>query len=86
MTLDYSTQGNRPSAKRIVADWKKGGSPEHFEVTYGETFAEFRLIQSCSQFRGATKNYWDAYGNGCAGVKRDAVVEALNIETRKGVS
>lgn len=86
MTLDYTTQGRRPSAKQIAADWKNGGSPEQFEVVYGETFAEFRLIQSYSQFFGATTNYWDGFGNGCSGIKRDAVVEALNIETRKGIS
>jgi len=86
MTLDYSTQGRKPSAKQIVSDWKKGGSPGHFAVVYGETFAEFRLIQRYFQFLGETKNWWDAYGNGCSGIKRDAVTAALNNETGKGRS
>jgi len=87
MTLDYSTQGCKPSATQIVSDWKKGGSPDRFEVVYGETFTEFRLFRSHSHFFGeTTKNYWDAYGNGCSGIKRDAVTAALNYETRKGIS
>ena len=86
MTLDYSAQGRKPSAKQIVADWKKGGSPDEFDVVYGETFAEFTLIQSYSQWLPQTQSYWHGFGNGCTGIKRDAVTEALNVETRKGVS
>ena len=67
MTLDYTGQGRRPSARQIVADWAKGGCPDRFEVCYGETFAEFEY----------SHHGWDDFGNGCRGVDRGAVVATL---------
>lgn len=68
LELDYTKQGRRPSTKQIVADWKKAGRPQEFEVTYGETYAVFEFMV----------HRWNAHGNGCSGVKRDDVVTALN--------
>ena len=61
-----------PSASRIVSAWKKAGRPNAFTVTYGETFAEFVRL-------GFAR--WDDSGNGCRGVDRLAVVNALRAES-----
>jgi len=82
MELNYTTQGRRPSAAQIVSDWKKAGKPDSFTVEYGETYAEFQHIERRGIF-GLNDGYWDASGNGCTGVNRDAVTAALNEETRK---
>jgi hypothetical protein len=70
LQLDYTKQGRRPSAQQIVADWKRNGKPETFEVTYGETYAEF------------TKGFmrWTSFGNGCRGVDRTAVEKLLDVK------
>ena len=73
--MDYTKQGRRPSAKQIVADWKKAGRPLMFSVEYGETFAEFERING----------RWHDSGNGCEGVKREKVVSALT-EVERGNS
>lgn len=71
--FDFTKDGRRPSAARIVAAWKRAGRPESFTVTYGETFAQFA--------RSTMPNHpWDDYGNGCRGVDRGAVVRALTKE------
>jgi hypothetical protein len=67
--LDYTMQGRKPSTRQIIADWKKAGCPNEFEVNYGETFAEFTNIPGWK---------WDAHGNGCSGFKRDEVLKELN--------
>lgn len=69
LELDYTKQGRRPSAKQIFSDWKKADCPKEFTVTYGETFAEFNYVY----------DRWDAHGNGCRGVDRDAVLYELNF-------
>ena len=73
MTFDFTAQGRRPTTAQILSQWKKAGRPQVFEVAYGETYAEFR----CEDSWGG-KRRWDAFGNGCRGVNRDAVIEALN--------
>lgn len=77
--FDYTDRGRRPSARQIVADWKKAGRPGLFQVEYGETYAEFERVTSTSYYGGAVAK-WCAHGNGCAGVKRDAVVLLLEKE------
>lgn len=69
--FDFTQQGRRPSATQIIARWKSSGKPEQFSVQYGETEAEFT--------RGTAR--WDDSGNGCRGVDRMAVVNALNAAT-----
>jgi hypothetical protein len=71
LELDYTAQGRRPSTRQITADWKKAGRPSQFQVMYGETFAEFERLPS---------GRWWAHGNGCRGVQRDAVVDALALQ------
>jgi len=66
-----STTKARPSAARIIAAWKRAGRPPYFEVTYGETHAEF--MRGCF-------GRWYYYGNGCRGVDRAAVVRALEAD------
>ena len=66
--FDYTTQGRRPSAAQIVGAWKRAGRPLQFNVTYGETFAAFERVGG----------RWFDSGNGCRGVNRRAVVDALN--------
>ena len=66
--FDFTSAGKRPSAVRIVAAWKKAGRPAIFFVTYGETEAEFR--------KAASGRWYDS-GNGCRGVDRLAVIDAL---------
>lgn len=68
MNLDYTSQGRRPSATQIVADWKKAGRPGYFAVEYGETFAAFQLLGY---------GRWTGYGNGCRGADGGAVIKAL---------
>ena len=75
--FDYSTQGRRPAAQQIVSDWKKAGRPALFQVEYGETFAEFEQRITTRGYRGGV-SHWVATGNGCEGVKRDAVVRLLD--------
>lgn len=76
-SFDYTDQGKRPSTKQIMADWKKAGQPKKFDVTYGETFAEFEFIPD-GPMRG-----WQDSGNGAEGVKRNEVVLALKSQTNK---
>ena len=67
MQFDFTDHGRRPAASHIIARWKAAGRPNCFSVVYGETFAEFAL--------GGGR--WHDSGNGCRGVKRDAVVKLL---------
>lgn len=73
--FDYTQRGRRPSAVQIVADWKKAERPGTFEVTYGETYAEFHRLDIGRWT--ASGGRWTASGNGCEGVKRDEVVKLL---------
>lgn len=72
MTLDYTEQGRKPTIAQIIADWKRGGCPSEFEVTYGETYARFIKQGGWGQVR------WFDDGNGCRGVNRLQVVTKLN--------
>lgn len=65
--FDFTSQHRRPSLVQIIGKWMQAGKPKHFTVTYGETFAEFELVNG----------RWDDSGNGCRGVNRQAVVDAL---------
>ncbi len=67
MNLDYTAQGRRPTAAQIVSDWKKGGRPNSFSVSYGETFAAFDYVGQ----------RWHDSGNGCRGVQRNKVISTL---------
>jgi hypothetical protein len=69
--LDFSNLGKRPTAAQIVKRWKDAGAPAHFSASYGETYAEFQKLSGTPNVR------WDDSGNGCAGIKRGAVVKAL---------
>lgn len=69
--FDYTQQGRRPSARQIIADWRKAGRPDAFSVTYGETEAEFAR---------AYGQRWHDSGNGCRGVRRSEVIRALEAE------
>lgn len=60
----------RPRVNMVIADWKRADRPASFEVEVGETFAVFER-----QGNGR----WFAHGNGCRGVDRDGVEEALNL-------
>ena len=66
--FDFTAQGRRPSTAQIIKRWRDAGKPARFSVQYGETFAEFEHIVA---------GRWDDYGNGCRGVNRLAVVNAL---------
>lgn len=68
--FDYTEQGRRPSARQIVADWKKAGKPPIFQAEYGETFAHFEMEMG----------KWFGSGNGCEGIKRGQVEDLLNNE------
>lgn len=72
-TFDYSNLGRRPSVRRIMADWSKAEKPAHFAAIYGETYAEFERPFGLP-------GQWVASGNGCEGIKRDAVERALCAE------
>jgi len=76
--FDYTEQGRRPSAKQIVADWKKAGRPPLFQVEYGETYAEFEQVTSTSYIGGSVVKWYET-GNGCEGVKRTQVVQLLEL-------
>lgn len=75
--FNYDTQGRRPSAQQIVSDWKKAGRPVLFQVEYGEAYAEFEQRITTQGYRGGI-SHWYVSGNGCEGVKRDAVVRLLD--------
>lgn len=72
LELNYSDQGRRPSAQQIVSDWRKAGKPPEFTAEYGETYAHFEFLNTWGGYR------WIADGNGCSGIKRDAVEKLLN--------
>jgi len=72
-SFDFSTQGRRPTVEQIIKRWKHAGKPKHFTVEYGETCAEFENPGLDGWLRG-----WLDSGNGCRGVDRGAVVQALN--------
>jgi hypothetical protein len=76
--FDFTAQGRKPSTSQIISGWKKAGKPERFSVTYGETFAEFERVH------GGPLHGWQDSGNGCRGVNRLAVVDALKKETDRG--
>ena len=66
-SMNYTGQGRRPSARQIVADWKKEGRPSRFAVVYGETYAEFEWHLN---------GRWTDSGNDCEGVKRSRQIVA----------
>ncbi len=72
-SFDFTNQGRRPTAAQIVRRWRESGKPHVFEVTYGETFAVFERTDGVMR--------WLDHGNGCRGVNRTAVVNALCKET-----
>lgn len=77
MHFDFTpTNGKnlRPSAARIVAAWKRAGTPSRFTVSYGETYAEFERAPG-GEYLGVPR--WIDSGNGCRGVDRNAVVKLL---------
>lgn len=74
MVFDYTTQGRRPSAKQIVADWKKAGRSPEFQAIYGEAYAEF--LRTSRDIFGTPACWW--IGSGCPGVQRDEVIKQLN--------
>jgi hypothetical protein len=76
--LDFTSLGHRPSTAQIVSAWKKAKCPAFFSVEYGETFAEFELYPHFSE-----DPRWADSGNGCSGVDRNAVVDALVKETNR---
>ena len=58
---------------KLIKAIREGGRPNEFTVEYGETYAEFRRYG----------HIWRDSGNGCRGVNRDAVVNALTIEVNR---
>ena len=66
MIFNFSNQKRKPSVSQIIKKWKAEGKKNHFAVEYGETYAEFEYRET-----------WDASGNGCRGVNRDAVLKEL---------
>ena len=76
--FDYTSQGRRPTAAQIVKAWRDARKPKIFSVSYGETYAEFEYSSSWGPAR------WQDSGNGCCGVQRNKVVEALDIATHDG--
>lgn len=77
--FDYTEQGRRPTTAQIISAWKKAGKPQHFTVAYGETFAEFEHPNAPPCVTGP--GGWCDSGNGCRGVNRDKVIQALAAAT-----
>lgn len=73
--FDFTNQGRRPSTGQIISAWKKAGRPLRFSVSYGETFAEFERPNAPPCVTGP--GGWCDSGNGCRGVNRTAIVNAL---------
>ena len=71
--FDFTSKNQRPTAAQIVKAWRDARKPKQFSVVYGETYAEFEYGSTHGPAR------WQDSGNGCEGVNRNKVVEALSI-------
>jgi hypothetical protein len=77
LALDYTGEAKSPSASQVIADWRRQGAPDDFEVTYRHTYARFTLMNP---------HYgWGTTGNGCMGVPRQGVLKALNERMKGGL-